>query len=264
MDNLVVPVVFSVDKSYVPYCYLAINSLIKFSDSRRKYDVVVLEKDLEHLSIVLLESLSTYNVKVRCINVKKYTSSADLRRINFLTEETYYRLFIPIILPHYDKILYLDSDMLICKDVAQLYDVDLSDKVAGFVRDVATDWLEKHDRELGDLDYRKCFNAGVFLLDCKKFEIEKIREKALELLRLDYKRKERLYCYADQDLLQIVLYNKVLFLDERWNFQFQYIYRKNVLYKEYLPIYEKAEKESWIIHYAGDKKPWMYPELEGA
>lgn len=264
MDNKTVPIVFSVNETYIYYCYLAIYSLIKHANTERKYDIRVLETDLSAGSKAMLEKLSCPNISIKCMNIKKLAAGADLRGISFLSAETYYRLFIPLLMPEYDKVLYLDSDILICRDVANLYDIELNGYVAAFVKDAETVWLESHAKELAGLDYKKCFNAGVFLLDCRKFEDEKIREKALELLHTDYERERRIYVYADQDLLQITLHGKVLFVDDRWNFQFQYLWRKEVLYQKCRERYEKTYQDPWIIHYAGDRKPWVYPEVEGA
>lgn len=264
MQTSMVPVVFSVNNTYAYYCYLAIFSLIKHANKKRKYDIRVLVTDLSDRNRKLLEELSISNVSVKCMNITEITNGANLRGISFLSVETYYRLFIPLLMKEYDKVLYLDSDILILRDIADLYDTDLDGFMAGFVKDVETDWLESHDQALAGLDYRKCFNAGVFLLDCRKFEQEGIRDKALALLHEDYKRDNRLYIYADQDLLQITLHDKVLFLDDRWNFQFQYLWRKEVIYDQCREKYEKTWQDPWIIHYAGDRKPWVYPEIEGA
>ena len=115
-------------------------------------------------------------------------------------------MFIPLILPQCDKVLYLDSDMVILDDVAKIYDTDMEGKPSAAVPDVFSSILQEHSVEIGNLDYKKTFNAGVLLMDTKKFEEEKIREKCLRLLEEDYNRKIRKLIFADQDALNLVLY----------------------------------------------------------
>ena len=212
----------------------------------------------------LIESLTNEFAHVQCIDISTYTQNIELKESIHLSIETYYRLFIPVVLPQYDKILYLDSDMCILADVAKLYDCDLEGKPIGAVGDVWCEHLKRHSLEIGGLDFRKTFNAGVLVMDTRKFEEERIREKCLSVLQEDYKRKVRKMIFADQDALNNVLYENVAFLDKRWNCQSQFAWRPELLFEEYKEGYFDTLEQAYIMHFAGDKKPWMYPELPKA
>ncbi len=264
MRNLIVPIVFSSNDQYAMYCYMAIYSLVKNISEENIYKIYVLQTDISKQNCEILESLSCDNVEVKCIDILSFISDVELRGSLHLTVETYYRLFIPRIFPQYDKILYLDSDMCVLEDVAELYKVDIGDFPIGAVADVKTKHLRAHSWDIGKLDFTKTFNAGVLLINVKLFEEEKVCEKCLELLAEDYKRKERKFVYADQDALNVVLYKKWYVLDDKWNYQPQYLWRTEEICDFAREQYVMAQNAVNIMHFSGEKKPWQYPEMPQA
>lgn len=261
MEKTVIPIVFAANNSYSIFCYTAIYSLIQNAGKKYFYHIYVFQTDISDDNCGMLESLSSGNVKVECVNISQYTQNVYLKGSLHLSIETYYRLFIPCILPQYEKILYLDSDMCILADVAELYECDLHGYAVGAVLDVPCEPLERHLKNIGKLDYRKAFNAGVLVINTTKFEEDKIREKCLAILEEDYKRKIRKLIFADQDALNIVLYENYCILDKRWNYQHQYLWRTHEVFEEFRQTYIDDQFKVFIMHFAGDKKPWKYPEL---
>lgn len=264
MKKPVIPVVFAANDGYSVYCYTAIYSLLKNSKRDYFYHIYVFQTNISRVNCKLLESLSNENAKVECVDISRATFHVNLKGSLHLSIETYYRLFIPCILPQYEKILYLDSDMCILSDVADLYDCDLDGYAVGAARDIACYPLAIHTRDLGNLDCRKVFNAGVLVMDTQKFEEEKIREKCLALLEEDYERTIRKLIFADQDALNIVLQDNYFVLDKRWNYQSQYLWRMEEVFEDFRDEYAADQEKAFIMHFAGDKKPWKYPDLPQA
>ncbi len=260
-DAAVIPIVFSINDAYVLYGYTAIYSLIKHINEGFKYRIYILFTKLNKGNRRLVESLSNVNVKVACVDISETIKRVRLEESLHLSIETYYRLFIPLILPEYDRVLYLDSDMVILNDVSYLYSADLNGKPIGVVADVPCGILKEHSENIGIPDYKKAFNAGVLLMDVRCFEEERVREKCLELLEEDYKREERKLIFADQDALNLVLYDNVTIMDPRWNCQYQYAWRPNEVDGDYVEEYLACLDKAWILHYAGTMKPWDYPCL---
>ena len=237
MNSKEICIVMATDDYYVDYCCVAITSLIKHINNNYIYRIYVFETTLNRESIQKLEKLSIERVTVACVDVTNVADKKMLKATSYLSIETYYRLYIPVVLKHYKKILYLDSDICVMSDVGELYDMDLSGNAVGAVRDVFTANIESHSRELGIEDYKDTFNAGILLIDTEKFESERIREKCLDLLMEDNRRAVRKFIWADQDALNIVLHKKVTFLDDVWNCQVQYLIRPQVVYEEYRERY---------------------------
>lgn len=256
----VIPVVTTTDRSYVLNCYVAIFSIIQASNKEDFYKIHVLVTDLSKEDTELLESLSGENISVTCMEISDVVRNAGLQQVLHFPVQTYYRMFIPLVLPEEKKILYLDSDLCVLRDVAELYGCDLEGHAVGVVRDVPCPHLDGHDRELGDFSCEKTFNSGVLLMDTEAFEREHIREKCLTLLLEDYKREERQLIYADNDALNMVLYEKGKMLEDGWNFQWQYLKDPEIIYEGHRDRYLATAKNPYIVHFAGKIKPWTHPD----
>ncbi len=258
--KVIIPIVFSTNDTYALYCYLAIFSLLKFADKQNYYDIRVFMTSLSKEKIELLEGLTNEYAVVRCMNITSYVKDADLRELSFFSVETFYRLFISQILSEYEKIIYLDSDMLILHDIAPLFYTEMKGHPIAAVQDVVCSYLSGHAEELG-LELQNMFNAGVLVIDTKKYNQQNIKQIGLKALTEDYKNGRRKFIYVDQDVLNVTVYKNVEFLDDRWNFQWEFLWRLDGIYDEYRERYERASKAPWIIHYAGDRKPWSNPSL---
>lgn len=262
-DNCI-PIVLATDDNYAMYCYIAIFSIIKFADADKLYKIFVFETELTKESIDMLNSLSDRNISVECINIKEKMGNVHLERSIHLSIETYYRLFIPLVLPQYKRVLYIDTDMIIFNDVGRLFDYELEGKPVGVVADVPTYYMKDHSKEIGMRDGKNTFNAGLLLMDTACFEREKIREKCLSLLSEDYKREKRVLIFADQDALNVVLENNVAWFDPRWNYQVQYLKSQETVLEEFRTQYVNSKDDAFIYHFAGTIKPWNNPKLPKA
>lgn len=120
----------------------------------------------------------------------------------YCTPYTLLRLFVDLIPEIPDKILYLDIDMMVAKDISELYDTDISQYEYAAVR-------EKYGSKLIRPDY---INAGMLLFNIKKIKETKLLEKARELI------KRRKLPFADQDAI-FWSTSKKLLLPRRYNEQ---------------------------------------------
>lgn len=88
-------------------------------------------------------------------------------------------------------------------------------------------------------------------------------KKCLALLKEDYSREERRLILADQDALNIVLYENYYRLDEKWNYQPQYLWRIEDLMEDIRGKYVLDQKNAVVFHYVGEK-PWDNPDMPQA
>lgn len=103
----------------------------------------------------------------------------------YCTPYTLLRLLADLVPNIPDKILYLDIDMMADGDIAELYNIDISEYEYAAVR-------EKYGRWIIRPDY---INAGMLLLNMKKIKQTKLLEKARNLIRT------RKMLFADQDAI---------------------------------------------------------------
>ena len=64
------------------------------------------------------------NISIRFLNVAQRMSKYRLVVGEHFSVETFFRLLIPELMPDYEKALYLDCDLIIKADVAELFDTD--------------------------------------------------------------------------------------------------------------------------------------------
>jgi lipopolysaccharide biosynthesis glycosyltransferase len=80
--------------------------------------------------------MKTKNISIKFIDIKPFLKNVDLStfglRLYFIMS-AYYRLFLLKIFSSYDKLIYLDSDMLVLKDVKELFDIDVGDNYVGAI-----------------------------------------------------------------------------------------------------------------------------------
>ncbi len=131
----------------------------------------------------------------------------------------YLRIFSPYIVDQAaEKLLYLDVDTLVQTDVSKLWHTDISGYIAAAVQDVgenvACEWGGiPNYKELGLAADTKYFNSGVLLMNLKRWRAENVSTEVISSL---YKYKEHVRL-PDQYGLNVVLANKWLVLDPKWN-----------------------------------------------
>lgn len=252
-----IPVVFACNKSYSTYLTVAILSLIKNCSKDNLYKLFVLHTELSEQEIQTLENLSVDNVIIKCIDVNKYIEGLVLPTSIHLSKEAYYRILIPEILNEYKKVLYLDCDIVIQRDVAELYNEDIGNNVLGAVINPSSPGNVSYINKNIKIDYKKYFNSGVLIFNNETFRKNSIKEKCLSLMV-----NIAQYVLLDQDLLNIACLNKVKYLDVKWNYIYFFANSITIL-PEFAAIYNKC-KTPYIIHYASGRKPWNdYPVYLG-
>lgn len=264
-----VPVVFAADDGYVPMLTTTIQSMLANANPERHYDIIVLERDISEQNkrnITLF--LSRYaNATIRFHDVSRAIAEFHLTTNNpHISVETYYRFIIQDALPFYTKILYLDCDLVVNGDIAELYDTNLGNAAIGAIRDI--DFLgnlnmknaerrEYVDRVLHMSNPYGYFQAGVLVMNLDRMrEIHTVHEWLEIASRPDF-------IYNDQDILNMECEGEVAYLDYAWNVmhdcagrvQGVFAFAPATVYQGYL----QSRTAPKIVHYAGFDKPWKNP-----
>lgn len=168
--------------------------------------------------------------------------------MDYLSFETYYRLLIGMLIPpEVDRILYLDGDMIINRNLEELYQTDFCGKSICACEIRGKSPVDASTRQkLGLEPDEKVFNAGVILYNMQYFKEHP--DYLSEVQNIAAKYGGRLD-HNDQDVLHVLYRNQILWLDEE-------IYNKYAL-KVYTKSEEKSVKATTaIIHFCGSMKPW--------
>lgn len=274
MGREVVPVVFASDDGYVPMLTTTIFSMLCNASRDRFYDIVVLERNIDYRNKRDIESLvAEFGCAcVRFVNVERMIDGYDLSTNNeHISLETYYRFLVQEILSSYDKVLYLDCDLIVRGDVAELYDTPLGDNLLAAAHDI--DYLGNLNMNdgkrmryttdvLGLVDPYAYFQAGVLVLNTREM---RLLHSVPEWMRIV---SDANYIYDDQDILNAECQGRVTFLPFDWNVMHDCGGRVDAVFKfapgDVFDAYNASRRDPKIVHYAGYEKPWVNPACDFA
>ena len=168
------------------------------------------------------------------------------------TEAASFRLLLPELLPEYEKVVYIDCDVIVRQDIGRMYrETELGNNWLGVVFEAPIEQQAERFRALG-CDPMRYFNSGFLLMNLDRMREEKVSEKLLEACRVPYLE------FPDQDALNQVCQGHVLPLSPLYNGI------RTFFIPKYRPDFERQYgKDLWddvqkhaTIHYTGGK-PWQ-------
>lgn len=261
-----IPVVFATDQNFFPYMFVAITSLIEKASPSNNYDIVILFDNIEEYPKQMLEKLNSKNISIRFFNMSEIMKQyKNLWYTHWLyTEAMYYRFIIPEIFKDYEKVLYLDGDIIINCDIAELYDIDLKNNWIGAIiensmkhpKSPAYDYIEK----VLNLNKNEYFSSGVMIFNIKILSQFNFFKSCITILK-----NLKTPLFPDQDVLNLVCNKHVKYIDITFNLQWNILnYYKNIenyISEKNLQQLNDAKKNPKILHYCGAYKPWKRPDL---
>ena len=184
-----IPIFYAIDDGYAKFVAVSIKSLIMNANKDYNYDINVIYENLSNENAKKLMDLETENCKIILTEMNKNLSMITDKLGNRLREYTftltiYFRLFIPVMFPMYDKCIYIDSDTVIPGDISELFNEDLEDNYLGCVIDKSTidnEILASYFEKVVGIPRDKYINSGMLLMNSKKLRELKIDEKFLDL-----------------------------------------------------------------------------------
>ena len=246
-----IPVVLCANDKFAPYCAVMLQSLLVNSNPKRKYHFIIFERGFtQKIKNALLNQAEQFrHCAIDFVDISSILNEIPIAILQGTHHsiDMYSRLLIPYWFEKYEKIIYLDCDMLSKTDIAELYDIDISPFCLGAVLN-RTSWHLKRK------DYLKLTSPvflllknwhGYFASGVLIFDTEKFRKKfsCQELFRFAiyytnrYKKR-----YNDQDVLNLLVEDNYFVLPPEWN----YMPAVNI------PSIPKTK----IVHFAGSIKPW--------
>ncbi|MGN0400713.1 MAG: glycosyltransferase family 8 protein [Acetatifactor sp.] len=244
-----IPIFFAVDDGYCPFLAVAIQSLIDNSSEENTYLIKVLHTDISDENKKKIAKYERPNVDIEFVNLSYYIQKVKdkLYTRDYYSITTYFRLFLPNLYPQYDKVLYLDSDIVILDDIAKLYNIDMGTNLVAAAPDdiiqTTPVFQEYAEKVVGVADYRNYFNAGILLMNLHQLRIFKFQEKFVYLLD-----KVKFSVAQDQDYLNRLCKGRVKLFEREWN---------------RMPIEDPKIKVENVklVHYNLAYKPWHFEDI---
>lgn len=248
-------IAFTIDNKFVRYCAVTMISALT-NDKPTDLHFHIVANDLTEQNKEILTDMTTskgayisfYNVPEEKLD--GYTIRWEKHRLPMIV---FYRCLLASILPEsIDKVLYLDSDLLVLKPLDELWNLNLTEKaIAGVPDDFKAN--PKHCNRLQyDLSYNY-FNGGVLLLNLtywRQYDIE-------TQCKVYYRTYPDRVIYNDQDLLNGLLHDKKVLADIQWNVQENAYRIPKGKSPNWIPPYADIILHPGILHYSS-RKPWQY------
>lgn len=263
-------IVMAFNDSFSAPASATIYSIAKSSSPENNYDIVILENTISAANKEKLqETISEYhNFNIRYVDISALPIPAKVFIHSHFSRDVYSRLFIPSIFSKYEKIVYIDADMIVLKDIAELYNTNIQGKALGVVRDCVMDGFRAFKTKSSPYaleaaaylrtilhltnpeDY---FQSGIILFSTLSALKQ---QEAIRAIILGGTK----YWFPDQDILNKIYHKDIFFIDPRWN-----VFNGNGdtdTFFSKLPetskfAYFESRKDPYIIHFAGPNKPWL-------
>ena len=246
-------VVCTIDENYISHCGVMLKSLF-FNNPKYKFNVYIIHNGICNSGKTKLHNFIVQEGHIPSFIEVDESLVKNAPVTHHVSLATYYRILIPLILKQsIEKVLFLDSDLIVRNDISELWNTDLKDNFVGACLEYV---LDNYKINLGLKQGTEYFNAGVLLINLKKWREEQISDKILDYITHN---SSKLISW-DQDALNVAFENKWKKLNVEWNVG-QNFYRVNPLH-EYFDLtsqkFNQLKTNPSIVHFTGSDKPWHF------
>lgn len=247
------------DDAYAPHAAALIHSLAVTQGGAR------LQVHYLHdhtLSTAVQETLRQFcqrlGVGLNFLPVSAGQATGGLPVSTVIPEIGWYRALLPDLLPGLDRILYLDTDIIVNAPLDEFYGTPLEGLYAACINDYLAAIAHPEVAKNIDVPYERYFNSGVMLLN-----LQALREAggSARILSIARQHIHHLH-FPDQDALNLALWEHAVIVGPKWNYPaltpdyFRRHAGNPALQMESAREVVAPGFEPAIIHYSAHPKPW--------
>lgn len=253
-------VFYAFDNNFLPQSATSICSLCENNKDFDKINIFIASYKISDSNKAKLEKLvESYNRNITIIELGNLYNYFDFEfDSSGWPPVTLARLVIDKLLPaEVEKVLYLDSDVIVRRSLNELWNLDLNDNVLGMSIEPTVDKERKIKIGLDNYPY---YNAGVMLMDLNKWR----ETDACQRIFSFFKSFGGKLFAADQDAINGTLKDEIYTLSPAYNsynifYQYPYKFMKRLMGDiDYVSKkdYEIAIDNPYIVHFLGEERPW--------
>jgi len=228
---------------------VAIKSIIANCDKTQKYQIHILNTGLGQDFMDKVKTMETDFLKIEFNDVSSQIAEikVDLNKSlrDYYSDAIFYRIFIAQMFPQYHKAIYIDCDVVLLEDIAQLFNTDMQGNYLAAVTDevaqTAPIFVEYVENAVG-VPIKQYFCSGVILFDLDAMRKHNVDKKFVGLLT----RYNFASVAPDQDYLNVICKDHVLYLHPGWDKQ-----------ANETPYHD----DLYLVHYNMFRKPWLYHDV---
>lgn len=247
-----IPIFYGINDQYAPLLGVSIQSLIDHTEPTNDYNITIMYQTLSKENQKRLVSLATDNVTISFTALDEkfdqlFDNDNNLLFQDYRTLTIYYRLFIPVMFPNESKVIYLDADTMLRRDIADMYQIALDENWFGAVVDqliqVDPD-LHHYPSAVIGVNRTQYVNSGVLLMNLAALRQAQFTDHFLKLLQHYHFN----LIAADQDYINAMGHHHIKYLAETWNTQTAAPANQN-------------SRNAALVHYNLFGKPWHYLDV---
>ncbi|MCB8999472.1 MAG: glycosyltransferase family 8 protein [Bacteroidales bacterium] len=240
----------STDNNYIQHLGVMLVSLLENCHKQKPTEIAIIDDNVSLQNIdKLKDSLHKYKVPIRFIQFQNETLS-HLKPKNNKTLAAFHRIFISDFYPaEVDRVLYLDCDIIVRKDIAALYNSELSNYTVAAVQNDGLYYQE----QIGMPKESMFFNSGVLLINLSRWRKLGIQQKLITYINENFEKMHR----NDQDALNAVLFNDCLLLNPTWNVHLYFFTSPHLCETNKKELIQTIADPS-LLHFTTQNKPWFY------
>ncbi|MDR5618257.1 lipopolysaccharide 3-alpha-galactosyltransferase [Arsenophonus sp.] len=243
-------IAYGVDKNFLYGCGISITS-IALHNINNNHCFHIFTDYFDHEQETLFDTLAQqYKIEINIYLVDDQ-SLKSLPSTKNWSYATYFRFIIADYFSNkLDKILYLDADIICNNSLDRLQNIHFnSNEIAAVVTEKDEKWWQKRASELEVENISQgYFNAGFLFINLNRWAEEDISTQAMRLLKNNALKNK--FSFLDQDVLNILLANKIIYLAKKYNTQYSINYGLKSVKHAAFAI------DTIFIHYIGPTKPW--------
>jgi len=271
-DLPVITVVASCDEAYVPHLGTLINSAFESTTTDVFIDFIVLDGGMSGGQRRLLDKLAAKREHASISYIDMRLQHLDIPVHSYFARATFFRLSLPDLLKSRDKIIFLDTDMVVVDDLNILNSIELDGALVAAVPDLVirafaemkvpsinttgslptSQYVAEHLglENDGVPAVESYFQAGTLVMDLNGLRETGLLAEAIKDLA------QKVYWFLDQDILNKYLFGKVKYLDNRWNaLWMDNVHAASLKGDDITKLQESLENPA-VVHFAGVGKPW--------
>lgn len=245
---------------FAPYASVTIQSILEFSKDENDYDIILLNDGLSAgtKEMMLAPFEGKHNFSVRFIDYRSILDVSNLHVERGYIPITYARIILPSLLKEYEKIIYMDSDMIANSDIAELYKIQMGDNLIAAVRDLPmiawasdpeNDEYENVVKKLKLSDWTGYINAGLLVINVELFNQKVPLDAMVEFATNNQLR------WQDQDIFNKLCDGKIYYLPQEYNVITSLRDDEDIIRGSKIPelisVHLDAQAAPKIIHYIG-------------
>ncbi|MBP3604427.1 MAG: hypothetical protein J6J79_09815 [Lachnospiraceae bacterium] len=246
-----IPIVMISDDNFVMQTCVAITSLCKNKKSTTIYEVFIVMAECSDESANTFKQMEREDCIITLVqaSLEKYR---DIKQLAHISIACLLKFDICELISQYDKLLYLDGDIIVRGDLTELYNTELGDNYAAAVKELYC--MEEDDG---------CINAGIMLFNAKKMRVDGMRDILVTTRKSLGDRGS-----MDQQTYNMVIKNKIQYIsienncipgrlvgDVKLSYTMEQL---NSLYGTHYKNVKQLIQNAVIIHFATGNKPWKY------